>query len=108
MLPWFYALAANELRTVVRRRAHAQRREVEESVAHRLPSHDDPERAFIERELRAALGHAIAELDERGAEAVASILNEGARPEIGGSAFRKRVSRAYARLRLLLGGLDAD
>lgn len=106
-LPWFYAIAANELHTVARKRAVQQRRQVGEQLAHQLPANDNPERLLLERELRDALERAIAALDDGGAEAIASMLNEGGRPRIGASAFRKRVSRAYARLRLLLGGLDA-
>lgn len=107
VLPWFYAIAANELHGVVRKRAVQQRREVGEQLAHELPTNDDPERLIIERELHAALERAITDLDDDGAEAISAMLNEGERPRIATSAFRKRVSRAYARLRVLLGGLDA-
>lgn len=107
VLPWFYALAANELHTVVRRRATDQRRHAQEELAHRLAADGDPERALLERELREALACSIASLDEDGADAIASMLDERERPKIAASAFRKRVSRAYARIRLLLGGLDA-
>jgi RNA polymerase sigma factor (sigma-70 family) len=106
VLPWFYAVAANELHTLLRRRAVQRRREVGETFAHCIPANDDPEGLLLERELRDALERAITSLDDDGAGAIATMLNEGERPTIGASAFRKRISRAYARLRLLLGGLD--
>ncbi|MBX3192330.1 MAG: sigma-70 family RNA polymerase sigma factor [Labilithrix sp.] len=107
VLPWFYAVAANELRTLMRQRARAERRSAGESAAHALAAGDDPERALLDRELHDALAQAIAALDEEGAEAIAAMLDEGSRPAIGPAAFRKRVSRAYAKIRVLLGGLDA-
>jgi RNA polymerase sigma factor (sigma-70 family) len=98
VLPWFYAVAANEIRSVLRRaKPHV---EVDEA----LPTGDDPERLAIDRELRAALAQAVESLDATAAEAIAAILGEGERPRIDDAAFRKRVSRAYAKLRILLGG----
>jgi len=98
VLPWFYAIAANEIRAIVRR----ARPDVE--VDETLASGDDPERAAMDRELRAAVAQAIEALDGPSAEAIAALLGEGERPRIDDAAFRKRVSRAYARLRMLLGG----
>lgn len=99
VLPWFYAIAANEIRTLAR----TTKATVEVSDA--LPaSADDPEQAVLDRELRAAVRQALEALDGPAAEAIAALLGEGARPPIGPAAFRKRVSRAYARLRILLGG----
>lgn len=106
-LPWFYAIAANELHTLVRRRTREQHRRVNDDHAHQLPVNDDPELLLLERELRLALERAIGTLDDDSAQAISSMLNDGGRPQIGASAFRKRVSRAYARLRVLLGGFDA-
>jgi DNA-directed RNA polymerase specialized sigma24 family protein len=100
VLPWFYAIAANEVRAVLRRaKPHV---EVDEALA----SSDDPERTAMDRELRAAVALAIEELDGPSAEAIAALLGEGERPRIDDAAFRKRVSRAYAKLRMLLGGHD--
>lgn len=107
-LPWFYAIAANELRSLVRKRAREQRRYVDAEQGAAVPAGDDPERLLATQELRAALARAIARLDEDSADAIASMLHEKERPAISESAFRKRVSRAYARLRWLLGGLDAS
>jgi RNA polymerase sigma factor (sigma-70 family) len=98
VLPWFYAIAANEIRAIARRaKKHV---EVDEALA----SGDDPERAAMDRELRAAVAQAIDALDGPSAEAIAALLGEGERPPIDDAAYRKRVSRAYARLRMLLGG----
>jgi RNA polymerase sigma-70 factor (ECF subfamily) len=106
VLPWFYALAANEIRTLERRASMQRKRAVAESVANDVPSGDDPEAQLLDRELRSSLAVAIDALDEESATAIASMLGEGTRPDIAAPAFRKRVSRAYARLRLLLGGAD--
>lgn len=98
MLPWFYAIAANEIRAAARRaKSHV---EVDEA----LPAGDDPERLAIDGELRAALARALESLDAAAAEAIAAILGDGERPRAHDPAFRKRVSRAYAKLRVLLGG----
>jgi DNA-directed RNA polymerase specialized sigma24 family protein len=105
-LPWFYAIAATELRTRVRRNGTLRRRTVQEERAHDVIGGKDPERLLLEQELRTCVARAIATLDEGSAEAIACMLDDRAFPNISASAFRKRVSRAYARLRLLLGGLD--
>ena len=47
----------------------------------------------------------MSSLDDVSAGTIAVLLGDAARPAIAAPAFRKRVSRAYARLRLLLGGL---
>ena len=70
----------------------------------RCPQGDNPERAAVNRELRAALAAAVEALDPSSAEAIAILLGEKPRPRITEAAFRKRVSRAYAKLRMLLGG----
>ena len=98
VLPWFYAIAANEVRAI-QRRAKAS-----VPVDEALPSRDDPERAAMDRELRAAVARAIEELDGPSAEAIAALFGEAERPAIDNAAYRKRVSRAYAKLRILLGG----
>jgi RNA polymerase sigma-70 factor (ECF subfamily) len=105
VLPWFYAVAANEIHTQNRRRAKSERRAVSEARAERVAAPDDPERLLLECELRACLDRAIAALDDASADAIRSMLDEV--PSASRNpAFRKRVSRAYARLRLLLGGPD--
>ena len=106
VLPWFYAIAANELQTIRRRAMTAQRRTVDESAADHVPAPESPENAVLERELRRSLDLAIDALDEESAHAIGCLLGVNVRPAVTASAFRKRVSRAYARLRFLLGGID--
>jgi len=108
VLPWFYAVAANELHTRQRQSARLRKRTVTETKADDVEAADNPERQLLTQELRTCLAGAIAALDESSAEAIACLLEERPHPQLSASAFRKRVSRAYARLRLLLGGLDAD
>jgi len=99
VLPWFYAIAANEVRAALR----ADRHHAALDAAERVADDADPEGLALERELRAALGRAIEALDEASAEAIAALLGEAARPAVDDATFRKRVSRAYAKLRVLLG-----
>lgn len=107
VLPWFYCIAANELRTLRRRGMTARRRDVQETMAADVPGLRDPERELVLRELHESLARAIASLDDDSAAAIASMLHGTERPATTGAAFRKRVSRAYARLRCLLGAFDA-
>lgn len=99
-LPWFYAVVANEVRAELRRnRADAG------GVPDDLPGPDAmADDALAERELRRALQRSLDDLDPASAEAIAVLLGESALPSIAPSTHRKRLSRAYARLRALLGG----
>jgi RNA polymerase sigma-70 factor (ECF subfamily) len=108
VLPWFYAAAANEIHTLSRRLRTQGQRATSEAPAHLLPGRDDPERLALENELRSCLARAIASLDEASAEAIACLLEDRPLPGVSAAAFRKRVSRAYARLRLLLRGSHAE
>jgi DNA-directed RNA polymerase specialized sigma24 family protein len=108
VLPWFYAIAASELRTLRRRGIAARRRATVETLAADLPGPGDPERELVERELQDSLARAIASLDDDSAGAIASMLHGTERSAVTASAFRKRVSRAYARLRWLLGAFDGQ
>jgi DNA-directed RNA polymerase specialized sigma24 family protein len=106
VLPWFYAIVANEVRALARK-GGAARQETERSAAEAWAvAPEDPERRLVEGELRGALERAITSLDDASAETIAVLLGRSAGPAITAPAFRKRVSRAYARLRLLLGGSD--
>ena len=108
VLPWFYAAAANEIHGMRRRAAKHGQRAMGEARAHALPSGDDPERDLLVRELHDALERAIASLDDASAEAIACLLDDRPCPGVSASALRKRVSRAYAKLRLLLRGIHAE
>ena len=107
VLPWFYAIAANELHTVNRRLAARRVRHAAVDHAVRTPAAGDPERSLLDQELRSCVARAIDALDDDSAEAIRCLLDGEAPPHLSSAAFRKRVSRAYARLRLLLGGLHA-
>lgn len=110
VLPWFYAIVANEIRAVTRGKlCRAQvPLEATDGRPHEIADErEDPERHSIERELALALERAIESLDPASADAIAAMLGRADRPAIdnhSSTAFRKRVSRAYARLRLALVG----
>jgi RNA polymerase sigma-70 factor (ECF subfamily) len=108
VLPWFYAAAANEIHGMRRRAIKQGQRAVDEARAHALPSDDDPERELLAQELHGALERAIASLDDASAEAIACLLDDRPCPGVSASALRKRVSRAYAKLRILLRGSHAE
>jgi RNA polymerase sigma factor (sigma-70 family) len=107
LLPWFYAVAANELYSATRRRTTEGRRTGGEGATGEVPDDADPERLLAAQELKDALARAIASLDEDSAEAIACVLDGRAPPALEPPAFRKRVSRAYAELRVLLRGHHA-
>lgn len=108
VLPWFYAVVTNEARTVARaNRWSATGDHGDEGAAPPwAASPEDPERLALERELHAAMDRAIERLDAGSAETIGALLGRAPMPAIGPVAFRKRVSRAYTRLRVLLGGFD--
>ncbi len=108
VLPWFYAIAASELRTLRRRVVAEHRRDAAETLAADLPGPSDPESELVTRELYDSLARAIASLDDDSAGAITSMLHGTERPPVNAGAFRKRVSRAYARLRWLLGAFDGQ
>jgi RNA polymerase sigma-70 factor (ECF subfamily) len=103
-LPWFYAIAANEIHGVVRRRARARSRESNVEAAEQIDTKGDPEAVLLEAELRTSVRSAIGELDDESAQAIRALLGDEPRPAALPPALRKRVSRAYARLRVILGG----
>jgi RNA polymerase sigma-70 factor, ECF subfamily len=103
-LPWFYAILGNELQAARRRQA---RLVLDEGAADRVVAPDTgAEATLLERELERALESAIAELDADAAAAIAALLGRGPTPGVQPATLRKRLSRAYAKLRLLLGGAD--
>jgi len=100
VLPWFYAVVANEVRAELRRH-----RKATGALSDELPAgHPGADDALAERDLRRALQQCVDALDPVSAEAIASLLGEAPPPAIAPAAYRKRLSRAYARLRVLLGG----
>jgi RNA polymerase sigma factor (sigma-70 family) len=106
VLPWFYAVVANEVRSHRRRHQRSVAAAPETFAELRAPV--DLEAELLQRELARALELAVEQLDGDAAEAIHAVLERGERPRIEPLAFRKRVSRAYARLRLFLGGHHAD
>jgi DNA-directed RNA polymerase specialized sigma24 family protein len=101
-LPWFYAVAANEVHAIARRVSTANARDGGEAVD-AVRAATDPEQDLAKAELRAAVAAAVDALDPAAATAIASLLGDAEPPAISPAAQRKRVSRAYARLRHLLG-----
>ncbi len=100
VLPWFYAVVANEVRAELRRT-----RTVESAVPEHHPNAEaQADDALADHELRRALQQCVDALDPTSAEAVAVLLGEAAPPPIAPATYRKRLSRAYARIRALLGG----
>jgi RNA polymerase sigma factor (sigma-70 family) len=100
-LAWFYAIVANEVRSMQRStRAHEPVDGLQ--LADAAP---DAEQVALERELARALDAALAELDEDASGAIASLLGCAPVPALAPATLRKRISRAYAQLRLLMGEL---
>jgi RNA polymerase sigma-70 factor (ECF subfamily) len=103
-LPWFYAVVANEIRSARRRDARLVATEIGDDA---LVDERHAEEQLLERELSRALEVAIDALDADAANAIRALLGLEPLPDVAPATFRKRVSRAYAKLRLLLGGQDA-
>jgi RNA polymerase sigma-70 factor, ECF subfamily len=105
-LPWFYAIVSNEIRTAQRRaiKFKDDASAIEKAVDH-APS---AEQELLSRELERALALALESLDEDGINAIAAMLGAGPVPSVSPVTFRKRISRAYAKLRLIIGGQDVD
>lgn len=104
-LPWFYAVVANEIRAVRRRDARLVLAEIADDA---LVDVRHPEAEFIDRELERSLELAVGSLDAEAARGIAALLGREPLPDVPSATFRKRVSRAYAKLRLLLRGPDAS
>jgi len=103
-LPWFYAIVANEIRSCQRQGAKFKLDErAIERVVDNVPNAEDQ---LLSHELERALDLALESLDDDGANAILAVLGRGPVPSVNPVTFRKRVSRAYAKLRLILGGQD--
>jgi RNA polymerase sigma-70 factor (ECF subfamily) len=104
-LPWFYSIVANEIQA--RRRRDARLVLDERVPENQTADQADPEAEMIDRELERALELAVDSLDVKAANAVRAMLGRAPMPDVAPATFRKRLSRAYARLRILLGGNHA-
>lgn len=103
-LPWFYAIVVNEIRGAERKSARLVPSEIRDDA---LVAEGDAESQMIERELARALELAVESLDDDAARTIAAVLGRAPLPACAPATFRKRVSRAYAKLRLILGVNDA-
>jgi DNA-directed RNA polymerase specialized sigma24 family protein len=101
-LPWFYAIVANEIQA--RRRRDGPLVGGERPPDEQPAEGHDPEVQLMERELERAMEVAVDALDVQSANAVRAMLGREPMPDVAAATFRKRLSRAYARLRALLGG----
>lgn len=104
-LPWFYAIVVNEIRAAQRKNARLVPRDIGEDAL--VDGDGDAEGQMIERELARAVDLAVESLDADSANAIAAVLGRAPIPACAPATFRKRVSRAYAKLRLILGANDA-
>jgi RNA polymerase sigma-70 factor (ECF subfamily) len=105
-LPWFYAIVANEIRAAQRQGSKFKGDDrAFETAVDQLP---DPEDQLLSRELERAMTLAIESLDDDAAAAIGAMLGTAPAPSVNAATLRKRVSRAYAKLRLILRGQDAE
>lgn len=104
-LPWFYAVVANEIRNARRRDARLVASIIVDDA---LVDERHAEAQYIDRELERALDIAVGSLDADSANAIRALLGREPLPDVSPATFRKRVSRAYVKLRLLLRGHDAS
>jgi DNA-directed RNA polymerase specialized sigma24 family protein len=104
-LPWFYAIVANEIRSARRSEARLVATELHDDA---LVDPYHAEAQMVDRELERALDVAIDALDADAANAIRALLGRQPLPDLPPPTFRKRVSRAYTKLRILLGGHDAN
>lgn len=95
-LPWILGIVANEVRT--HRRRVGRRRE-EALTLDGEARERSPEDAVAERELIEAAESLLEGLSPTDREAIASAIGACARPLVAPATFRKRLSRALARLR---------
>lgn len=102
-LPWFYAIVSNEIRADRRRQSRITD---DAALEERALDEEDAEAQMIRRELERSLDLAIESLDRDSTNAICALLDRAPPPNVAPATFRKRVSRAYAKLRLLLGGHD--
>jgi len=105
-LAWALGIAAYEIRTIRKRRR--RRREAppdERTLEGRRDRGPTPEEAALTADSERALREALGALRPEDAETL-RLYARGARPSIAAATFRKRVERALARLRAVLGTTD--
>lgn len=98
VLPWFYAICANEVRSALRRRGQRGDVEATEIVSEAAT----PEEELAEAELLRLLDAEMEKLDPDSAEAIGALLGRNPLPDVPSPTFRKRVSRAYQKLRRMI------
>jgi RNA polymerase sigma-70 factor (ECF subfamily) len=103
VLPWFYAIVANEVRGAWRREQRLTR-PVAADEGHAASPEDEALAAEIVRALE--MSHDALSASDR--DALEAMLGRKTRPHIADAAFRKRVSRATARLRSLVEAFYGD
>jgi RNA polymerase sigma-70 factor (ECF subfamily) len=96
-LTWVLGIAANEIRTALKRRRR-RREHPDEALAGRPDGGRSPEESAAAAERELALGVALATLRPADAETLLAYAR-GERPDLPGPTFRKRVERALVRLR---------
>jgi RNA polymerase sigma factor (sigma-70 family) len=100
-LPWILTIATNECRTL--RKKHLRRKEVgSESLALVAARQTSPEQALILQDLKTALAEVFTELRPEDVDTLACAVTDdrAGRPAVAAATFRKRVERAFDRLRL--------
>lgn len=103
VLPWFYAIVANEVRSAWRREQRLAR-PVTPDDTHAASPEDEALAAEIVRALD--VSHDALSPSDR--DALEAMLGRKGRPPVADAAFRKRVSRATARLRALVEAFYGD
>jgi len=105
VLPWFYAVCTNEIRSEARREKGGVGLDDALAIPTGEPS---AEEVLLREELESALRAAIEGLEGDHAAAIACALGRAERPSIPDATFRKRLSRAYQQLRALLRGGELE
>jgi RNA polymerase sigma-70 factor (ECF subfamily) len=95
-LPWILGIVANEVRT---HRKKAARRRIQEPPRELACSAPSPEDTIVDRDLVQAAEAIMEELSPNDREALEASIGARARPAIAAATFRKRLSRALAKLR---------
>jgi RNA polymerase sigma-70 factor (ECF subfamily) len=95
-LAWILGVAAYECRTVRKRRARSRENGAEDALAAAADGGPNAEDEAIAREVRAAVSETLGALRASDVETILAALDGRKEP---GARFRKRLQRAYERLR---------